>query len=327
MAVLVTGVAGFIGCHVARTLLDQARPVIGLDNLNDYYDVGLKRARLAQLEGAPGFTFMEGDLADQALVEGIGRDRGDLTHIVHLAAQAGVRHSLTHPRDYLRANIDGQLNILELARALGDRLRHLVYASSSSVYGGNTKVPFSIDDRTDRPLSLYAATKRADELMAYTYSHLYRIPATGLRFFTVYGPWGRPDMAAYIFTRKIFAGETLPVFNNGKSRRDFTYVDDVVAGILAATDRPPAEDQTGVPHKLYNLGNNKSERLLDYIQAIEAAVGRKAKLDFLPLQPGDVPQTYADIETSRRDLGYNPRTTIAEGIPRFVDWYRQYHHL
>ncbi len=327
MVVLVTGVAGFIGMHLALALGEQGREIVGVDNLNDYYDPSLKRARLAKLAEIEGFSFVEGDIADQATFGEIKNKHPQIGQIVHLAAQAGVRYSLESPRSYIRANIDGHLNILEFARELGGGLNHLVYASSSSVYGGNKKQPFSIEDRVDRPVSLYAATKRADELMSYTYGHLFDVRSTGLRFFTVYGPWGRPDMAAYIFTRKMFAGEVLDVYNHGESRRDFTYIDDIVSGVLAVLDRPPPRDPDGVPHRVYNLGNNRTERLKDFIGEIEAATGREAKLRLLPLQPGDVPETYADIDASKRDLGYEPATTIKEGIPRFVDWYRSYHKV
>ena len=327
MAVLLTGVAGFIGMHVAAELGKRGFQVVGVDNLNDYYNVQLKNDRITQLKRGEGFVFKEGDVADPAVLNAVRQDHPNITHIVHLAAQAGVRYSLENAWSYTRANIDGQLSVLEFARSMGEQLEHLVYASSSSVYGANHKQPFSIGDRVERPVSLYAATKRAGELMTYAYSHLFKTPATGLRFFTVYGPWGRPDMAAFIFTRRILAGEQLQVFNNGESRRDFTFIDDIVAGILAAIDHPPAADDDGVRHRLYNLGNNRTERLMDFIREIEAATEREAKLEFLPLQPGDVPETYADIDASRRDLGYEPTTTIKEGIPRFVRWYRDYHKV
>ncbi len=327
MVVLLTGVAGFIGMHVAAALAKQGHKVIGIDSLNEYYSVKLKNDRIKKLKENPGFAFIQADVADPNTLDSIWQKNSDITHIVHLAAQAGVRYSLESPRSYIRANIDSHLNILELARHMDGQLKHLVYASSSSVYGANEKQPFSISNRVDKPVSLYAATKRADELMSYTYSHLFKTPATGLRFFTVYGPWGRPDMAAYIFTRKILAGEPLQVFNHGESRRDFTFIDDIVAGVIAALDRPPTPDQDGVPHRLYNLGNNRTERLRDFIAAIEAATGQEAELELLPLQPGDVEATYADIEASRQDLGYEPVTTINEGIPRFVEWYRDYHNV
>jgi len=340
MVVLVTGAAGFIGMHVSQALLARGDAVLGVDNLNDYYDVALKEARLARLRGKPGFDFLRADIGDREAME--GEVAGALAEtaadgapvaIVHLAAQAGVRYSLTNPHAYITSNIVGQLNILELARHLGDRLQHLVYASSSSVYGGNTKLPFSVDDRVDAPISLYAATKKADELMGHTYSHLYRVPMTGLRFFTVYGPWGRPDMAAYIFATKIMAGEPIDVFNQGDMRRDFTYIDDIVAGVVAALDRPPGppgakEPVAGgepAPHRVYNLGNNHPEDLMRFIGVLEDKLGRKAEINLQPLQPGDVRETFADIAASQRDLGYAPETGIETGLGNFVDWYKAYH--
>ncbi|HEU0117002.1 MAG TPA: NAD-dependent epimerase/dehydratase family protein [Alphaproteobacteria bacterium] len=319
MRVLVTGAAGFIGFHVANTLLVRGDEVIGVDNLNDYYEVSLKDARLAKLKAHKNFTFHKIDIADKEAMAALAKSGA--THIVHLAAQAGVRHSLTHPQIYVHSNVMGQTVMLELARAMPG-LKHFVYASSSSVYGGNTKVPFAVEDAVDKPVSLYAATKRAGELMAWTYAYLYKLPVTGLRFFTVYGPWGRPDMAAYKFTAQIMAGKPIPVFNNGKLKRDFTYIDDVVAGVLASIDRVPTGD---VPAALYNLGNSKAEDLMDFIGTLEKALGKKAEYDFQPMQPGDVKETFADITSSTRDLGYKPKTTIAEGIPRFVEWYRGYH--
>lgn len=324
MPVLVTGAAGFIGFHVSRALLDRGESVIGVDNLNDYYDPTLKAARLAVLEGRDGFAFCKLDIADRdalaAAVEGKGVDR-----VVHLAAQAGVRYSIENPAAYIRSNIDGHFAILELCRGI-EGMRHLVYASSSSVYGGNTKQPFSVEDRVDSPISLYAATKKADELMSHCYSHLYEIPATGLRFFTVYGPWGRPDMAAFIFTRAIIRGEPIRVFNDGDMQRDFTYIDDIVAGVLACLDSPPAKDPAGGPaHKIYNLGNNRAEPLMRMIRLIEEATQRRAEIEYAPMQPGDVRATYADIDASRRDFDFDPRVRIDEGIPRFVDWYKDFH--
>ncbi len=324
MAVLVTGAAGFIGFHVARALLARGESVVGVDNLNDYYDVALKRARLERLTGAGDFAFHRIDIAERepmlrlvAQYPGIGR-------VVHLAAQAGVRYSLENPHAYTRSNVEGQLVMLEAARALPD-LEHFVYASSSSVYGGTTKLPFSVADRVDNPVSIYAATKKAGELIAHAYAHLFAIPATGLRFFTVYGPWGRPDMSAYIFTRKILAGEAIPVFNQGDMKRDFTFIDDVVAGVLACLDAPPA---AGAPRpRLYNIGNHRPEPLMRFIGLLETALGKKAAIDFQPMQPGDVKETYADIGESRRDFGFEPRTTIDEGIPRFTAWYREYHKV
>jgi len=324
MTVLVTGAAGFIGSHVARALLARGERVVGLDNLSDYYDVALKEARLETLDD-PGFAFHRADLADRDALDAVLAAAPEIDRIVHLAAQAGVRYSLINPAAYVQTNLVGHCNVLEAARHR-DGLRHLVYASSSSVYGGNTKLPFAVEDRVDRPISLYAATKKADELLSFAYSHMYDVPATGLRFFTVYGPWGRPDMSAYIFTRKILAGEPIPVFNHGDMARDFTYIDDIVAGVLAALDRVPEPDpESGAPHRVYNLGNHRSERLMDFIATIEDALGVKAEIDFQPMQPGDVQATYADIDASRRDLGFEPRTSIAEGIPKFVAWYRQYH--
>ncbi len=325
MTILLTGAAGFIGMHLSEALLARGERVVGLDNVNDYYDVRLKEARLARLTGRAGFTFVRGDIADRGTLERIVGEHPEIDRIVHLAAQAGVRYSLINPAAYIEANLIGHFNMLELARHLGDRCKHLVYASSSSVYGGNTKLPFSVDDPVDRPVSLYAATKKADELMSHAYSHIFGVPATGLRFFTVYGPWGRPDMSAYIFTSKILAGEPIPVFNNGEMQRDFTFVDDIVAGVIAALDRPPARASGTAPHRVYNLGNHRSEPLMRFIGLIESALGKKAEIDFQPIQPGDVPATYADIEASRRDLGFVPKTPIDEGIPRFVAWYREYH--
>ncbi len=326
MSVLVTGAAGFIGFHVAQGLIARGERVVGVDNLVPYYSVELKRARLARLDGEDRFTFHQADVGDPEAVAAVAAAHPEIDRVVHLAAQAGVRYSLENPHAYIRANVDGQLVILELCRHMKG-LRHLVYASSSSVYGGNRTLPFAADDRVDRPLSLYAATKRAAELMSLAYGHLFALPMTGLRFFTVYGPWGRPDMSAYIFTRAIFEGEPLPVFNRGRMKRDFTYIDDVVQGVLAAIDRPPAAGDGGPPHRLYNLGNHRSEELMRLIGLIEQAVGRKARIEMLPMQPGDVKETYADIEDARRDLGFDPRTTIDEGIPRFVEWFRAYHKL
>ena len=323
MTILVTGAAGFIGYHVTEALLARGEHVIGVDNVNDYYDVRLKQARLARLAGKPGFAFHRLDIAaHEALRAAVPGDAG-VDRIVHLAAQAGVRYSLENPFVYVRANLMGHIAILELARALPG-FRHLVYASSSSVYGGNTKLPFATDDRTEKPVSMYAATKLGGEHMSFAYGHLYRIPQTGLRFFTVYGPWGRPDMAMYIFCKRITAGESIPVFNHGDMKRDFTYIDDIVAGVLAALDSPPTDDGETPPHRLYNIGNNRSEELMRMIALIESALGRKAEIDFQPMQPGDVKETYADITPIRRDLGFVPTTAIDVGIPRFVDWFRDY---
>ena len=324
MSVLVTGAAGFIGYHVTRALLDRGEQVIGVDNLNDYYDVRLKRARLKQLSGRNGFNFQEVDIADQtALAASVADARID--GIVHLAAQAGVRYSLENPFAYVHSNLVGHMSMLELQRGLPD-CKHMVYASSSSVYGGNTKLPFAEADPVDRPVSLYAATKKSDELLSYAYSDLYRLPQTGLRFFTVYGPWGRPDMAIWIFTKAIIEGKPIRVFNHGDMRRDFTYVDDIVAGVLAALDKPPSDgDET--PHRLYNIGNHRSEQLLHMIEVLEQAIGREAEKIMEPMQPGDVKDTYADIDAINRDLGYKPTTPIDVGIPKFVAWYKGYHGL
>ena len=327
MTILVTGAAGFIGHHVSRALLERGEEVVGVDDLNPYYDPRLKQDRLDALPAKNRFRFIKVDFADH---EALDRALADLAfdRIVHLGAQAGVRYSIDNPRAYVSANLAGHLNLLELARQR--RVRHLVYASSSSVYGGNKNLPFRVEDRVDHPISLYAATKKADELMSETYAHLYRLPLTGLRFFTVYGPWGRPDMAMWIFTKKILAGEPIELFNQGRMRRDFTYIDDIVAGLLAALDNPPADDgavKAGgsiAPHRLYNLGNNRSEELMRLVGLIEAACGRKAELALLPMQPGDVAETYADITDAARDLGYRPSTTIDRGVPLFVDWFTAY---
>ncbi len=323
MPVLVTGAAGFIGSHVAHVLLDRGEAVIGLDNLNDYYDVRLKQARLERLEKRPGFRFVKADISDPAAVnEAVGNE--DVRKIVHLAAQAGVRYSLVNPYAYIQANLVGHTVMLELARRL-PRFEHMVYASSSSVYGGNTKLPFAVEDRVDQPVSLYAATKKSDELISHAYAHLFRIPLTGLRFFTVYGPWGRPDMMMFIFTKAIMEDRPIQIFNHGRMQRDFTYIDDIVSGILATLDRPPSDDGKAPPVKLYNIGNNRSEELMRVVGLLESLLGREAKKEFLPMQPGDVPSTFADIEAIKRDCGFMPSTPIDEGIPRFVKWYREYH--
>jgi UDP-glucuronate 4-epimerase len=285
--------------------------------------VSLKEARLKQLTAQTGFAFERLDIADRDAMLALAAKHPGVTHVVHLAAQAGVRHSLTDPYTYITSNVMGQVILLELARKFS-KLEHFVYASSSSVYGGNTKLPFSIDDETEQPNSLYAATKKADELIGHTYAHLYGIPSTGLRFFTVYGPWGRPDMAAFLFTRAILAGEPIRVFNHGEMWRDFTFVDDIVAGILAAVARKPSKTP---PHAVYNLGNHRSEKLTDFIALIEKSLGAKAQYRFEPMQPGDVARTYADIDASRRDLGFEPKTPISEGIPRFIDWYKDYYRV
>jgi len=317
--ILVTGAAGFIGAAVCHALLARGDAVTGIDNLSDYYDVRLKEARLARLAGEKAFSFRKADIADKDAILALGA--AGFTGIVHLAAQPGVRYSLENPYAYVSANVMGQAVMLELARASAG-LKHFVYASSSSVYGANKKTPFAVGDAVDHPNSLYAATKRADELFGHTYAHLYGIPCTGLRFFTVYGPWGRPDMAPMLFAKAITAGEPIKVFNHGEMWRDFTYVDDIVAGVLKALDRPA----TGTPpHALYNLGNNKSEKLTDFIAAIEKALGKKAEKIMLPMQPGDVPATYADIDASQRDLGFAPTTPISAGIPKFIAWFKDYY--
>ncbi len=322
MSILLTGAAGFIGFHVAKALLDRGERVIGIDNLNDYYDVSLKEARLAQLRDYPGFTFAKLDVADRDGIFRLVEGQADLSSIIHLAAQAGVRHSLIDPYTYIDANVMGTLVMLETARRIKG-LRGLVYASSSSVYGANTKQPFSVDDRVDQPVSLYGATKRSGELMAEAYGRLFGLPVTGLRFFTVYGPWGRPDMAAYLFTDAILAGEPIKVFNEGRMARDFTYIDDIVQGVVAAVDRPPAPGE----HRIYNLGNHRPERLLDFIAVLERILCRTATKQLLPMQPGDVAESYADIETARRDLGFEPKATIETGLASFVQWYKEYHGL
>ena len=326
MSVLVTGAAGFIGFHVCRALLDRGEAVVGIDNLNDYYDPSLKEARLDLLAARDGFGFHRLDIAGRDGMMALAARHASVDRIVHLAAQAGVRYSLENPHAYLRSNIDGQLNVLEMCRRL-PRLKHLVFASSSSVYGANKDLPFGVEDRVDDPISLYAATKRSGELIGHSYGRLYGIPMTGLRFFTVYGPWGRPDMAAFIFTRKILAGEPIQVFNHGDMRRDFTYIDDIAAGILACLEKPPGAGGDAPPVKLYNLGNHRSEPLTGLIALIERELGRTAEVELLPMQPGDVRETYADIETARTDFGFAPSTNIADGIPRFIKWYRDYYRV
>lgn len=321
MRILLTGAAGFIGFHTAKALLARGDEVVGIDNLNAFYPVHLKEARLAQLEPYSGFSFEKYDLADRETL--LPRFKGEaFDAIIHLAAQAGVRYSIDHPFEYADSNLVGHLTMLELARGQTG-LKHMVYASSSSVYGGNEKQPFSETDPVNKPVSLYAATKRANELMSHTYAHLYRIPQTGLRFFTVYGPWGRPDMAYWSFTENILQGKPIRVFNNGELKRDFTYIDDIVAGVIAVLDGPPA-DTGEAPHRVYNIGNNTPEKLMDFIGLIEQATGRKAEMKMEPMQPGDVYATYADIDAIRTDHGFEPKTSLSEGIPKFVDWYKSY---
>ena len=333
MKVLVTGAAGFIGSHLTERLLARGDTVVGLDNLNDYYDPSLKQARLDRIEGRDGFTFVRLDLADKegmaALFEREGFDR-----VVNLAAQAGVRYSFENPHAYVEANLVGFMNILEGCRH--HEVKHLVYASSSSVYGANTTMPFSIHDNIDHPLSLYAASKKANELMAHTYSHVYRLPTTGLRFFTVYGPWGRPDMALFKFTEKILAGEPIDVYNYGNHQRDFTYVDDIVEGVIRVLDSDPAPNpawdgmkpdpgtSTG-PYRIYNIGGNRPTELMRYIEVLEKCLGKEAKKNLLPLQPGDVIATHADVEDLVREFDYKPSTPIETGVQRFVDWYLEYY--
>jgi len=337
MRVLVTGAAGFIGYALIRALLARGDVVVGVDNLNDYYQVSLKRDRLALLAEAGGnrFTFHELDFSDMAALtaalEGQPIDR-----IVHLGAQAGVRYSLENPQAYVQSNLAGHVNLLELARHRA--VEHMVYASSSSVYGGNTKLPFAVEDRTDHPVSLYAATKRADELMSETYAHLFQLPLTGLRFFTVYGPWGRPDMALFLFTKAILEGRPIDVFNHGKMQRDFTFVDDIVEGVIRVMDRTaepnpgfvsdtPDPGTSNAPYRVFNIGNHSPVQLLDYIACIEDALGMKAQKNLLPLQDGDVPATYADVDALRDWVGFTPATDIRSGVQRFVAWYREYYRV
>jgi UDP-glucuronate 4-epimerase len=333
MKILVTGAAGFIGSHTAHRLLARGDTVVGLDNLNDYYEVELKEARLARLQGKPGFSFVRQSVSDRTEMKQLfERERFD--RVIHLAAQAGVRYSLKNPEAYADSNLSGFLAILEGCRHTG--VGHLVYASSSSVYGANTRYPFSVHDNVDHPISLYAATKKANELMAHTYSHLYRIPSTGLRFFTVYGPWGRPDMALFLFTRAILAGRPIDVFNNGDMRRDFTYIDDIVEGVIRVCDRPatsnpewtgdgPDPASSRAPYRIYNIGNNRPEELLHLIDVLERCLERKAQRNLLPMQPGDVPATAADVDDLSRDVGFKPDTPIEVGVKKFVEWFREYY--
>jgi UDP-glucuronate 4-epimerase len=333
MRVLVTGAAGFIGSHLSERLLARGDEVLGYDNLNAYYDPTLKEARLARLTPKEGFNFVRGSLEDRAALEAAFDDFKP-QRVVNLAAQAGVRYSLENPHAYVDSNITGFLNILEACRHRG--IEHLVYASSSSVYGANRKLPFAVEDSVDHPVSLYAASKKANELMAHTYSHLFNLPTTGLRFFTVYGPWGRPDMALFLFTRKILAGEPIDVFNHGRHTRDFTYIDDIVEGVIRTLDRVPGADpdydplaptpaSSLAPYRVYNIGNHQPVELLRYIEVLEECLGRKAEKRLLPLQPGDVPDTYADVEALSRDTGYSPSTPIETGVRRFAEWYRAFY--
>ncbi len=331
--ILVTGAAGFIGFHLCQRLLGRGEAILGIDNLNDYYDVNLKRSRLALLQAHPQFEFCQLDLSDRQGIEKLFADYQP-DRVINLAAQAGVRYSLTHPHAYVESNLIGFTNILEGCRH--NNVKHLVFASSSSVYGANTKMPFSVRDNVDAPISLYAATKKANELMAHTYSYLYGLPTTGLRFFTVYGPWGRPDMALFLFTEAILAGKPIPVFNYGKMKRDFTYVDDIITGVVRVLDRIPQNHPEAtetlfpspglaVPYKVYNIGNNQPVELLRFIEILEDCLGKKAEKEFLPMQPGDVPATYADIEELEQDVGFRPSIPLEVGIPRFVSWYQSYY--
>jgi len=332
---LVTGTAGFIGYHVAERLLARGDEVTGLDNVNDYYDVRLKHARMARLEGKPGYDFVKLDVSDREGMERVFAERKPEV-VIHLAAQAGVRYSLTNPHAYVQSNLAGFMNILEGCRH--QKVRHLVYASSSSVYGGNTHQPFSIHDNIDHPVSLYAASKKANELMAHTYSHLYGIPTTGLRFFTVYGPWGRPDMAMFLFTKAILEGQPIDVFNHGKMRRDFTYIDDIVEGIVRTADHvavpnpeyssdTPDPGTSSAPYRVYNIGNDNPVELMDMIGVLEGVLGRTAEKRMLPLQAGDVPATWANVDDLTRDVGFKPATPIEEGIRRFVTWYKEFYRI
>jgi len=335
MKVLVTGAAGFIGFHLSQRLLKRGDEVVGLDNLNDYYDVSLKKARLQQLEGKSNFRFVQLDLVDLNGMSAFFKNE-KFDRVVNLAAQAGVRYSLTNPHVYIDSNIQGFINILECCRHA--EIEHLVYASSSSVYGANTAMPFSVHDNVDHPVSLYAASKKANELMAHTYSHLYGLPTTGLRFFTVYGPWGRPDMALYLFTKAILAGESIQVFNHGKMMRDFTYIDDIVEGVIRTLDHVaqpnpqwsgdrPDPGTSSAPYRLYNIGNNSPVELMYMIEALENSLGKKAEKEMMAIQPGDVPATYANVDALIDDVGFKPETSIEDGIEQFVQWYMDYYKI
>jgi len=323
--VLITGCAGFIGFHVAYQSLKQGHHVIGLDNLNTYYDVSLKQARLEQLEKFPHFTFHHIDIADRQGIEALQTQFADVTKVIHLAAQAGVRYSLKEPFDYAHSNLTGQLVMLEMCRSL-PKLEHFIFASSSSVYGNNEKKPFAVEDACEKPISFYAATKLSGEYMTKTYAHLYGIPSTCLRFFTVYGPWGRPDMAIFMFTKSILAGNPIQVFNQGQLQRDYTYIDDIVSGVLLAKDCIPQNEDGHASYACYNLGNHQTVELMHFIRVLESSIGKKAVLEMLPKQPGDVDATYADISTTHQKLGYSPSTSIEQGVNSFVEWYKQYYH-
>lgn len=334
MTILITGAAGFIGSHVSKALLERGDSVIGFDNLNDYYDVTLKHDRLKNLEHE-NFIFKAGDISNNQEISSIFNDH-KIKCVVNLAAQAGVRYSLENPQAYVSSNLVGFVNILELCRF--NNINHLVYASSSSVYGMNTNLPFSVSDNVDHPVSLYAASKKSNELLAHTYSHLFDLPTSGLRFFTVYGPWGRPDMAAFIFTKAILEGKYIKVFNNGEMRRDFTYIDDIVEGVIRVLDKPPLSNPSwsglepdpsfsSAPYKIFNIGNNQPVKLTDFIQEIESALSTKAKKEFLPIQPGDVPETYADIQALKEYVNFQPSTSIRDGISKFINWYKDYYKI
>jgi UDP-glucuronate 4-epimerase len=334
MNILVTGAAGFIGFHLSQRLLKLDYHVLGIDNLNDYYDVELKKDRLKMLEGKPNFQFYKIDLADGKSLNSIFENH-PIDIVINLAAQAGVRYSLIHPQSYVHSNLMGFFNIIEACRHF--HIKHLIYASSSSVYGANAKIPFSTGDTVDHPVSLYAATKKSNELMAHTYSHLFHLPTTGLRFFTVYGPWGRPDMAYYSFTKNIFKGNTIKVYNYGDMSRDFTYIDDIVEGIVRLLDKPPKANsywnnqipdpsKSHAPYKIYNIGNHNPVKLMDFIATLEELIGSRANIEFLPMQPGDVKMNYADITDLREDIGFYPTTSIEKGLSHFVDWYKNYHY-
>jgi len=335
LKVLVTGAAGFIGFHLSQRLLREGHEVVGLDNLNDYYDVELKKSRLAQLEGKPTFRFIKADLSDRRAIDALFQSER-FERVFHLAAQAGVRYSLTNPHVYIESNLVGFLHILEGCRH--SNVPHLIYASSSSVYGANTQMPFSVHDRVDHPVSLYAATKKANELMAHTYSHLYRIPTTGLRFFTVYGPWGRPDMALFLFTRAILAGKPIELYNFGRMERDFTYIDDIIEGVVRVGEKIPSPDPkwdsgspdpatSAAPYRIFNIGNNCPVALLTLLDLLERCLGKKGERRLVPIQPGDVPATYADVDDLMKEVGFKPATPIEEGVRRFVDWYRHYYRI
>ncbi|MCX5843387.1 MAG: NAD-dependent epimerase [Deltaproteobacteria bacterium] len=333
--ILITGAAGFIGFHVSRRFLESGNSIVGVDNLNDYYDVSLKKARLALLEKKAGFRFVKANIADRDRMSALFKEEAPEI-VVHLAAQAGVRYSLVNPHAYADSNLTGFINILEGCRH--QKITHLVFASSSSVYGANTQMPFSVHHNVDHPVSLYAATKKANELMAHTYAHLYNLPCTGLRFFTVYGPWGRPDMALFLFTKAILEERPIDVFNEGRMSRDFTYIDDIVEGIFRVADKIPNQNAywnsnhpdpgtSFAPYKIYNIGNNNPAELFDFIRILEAQLGRKAKMNLLPMQPGDVPKTFADVDDLMKDVRFKPATSLKDGIEHFVKWYREYYNI